>query len=70
MLSDILLLEVFYGSGSAALFLEEITSRYGLAPLQKALRAGELALRQVLLGPDRGRWIVALTDKGRNSAHV
>ncbi len=66
MLSDLMLLEIYYGSGSAALFFEDISERYGTPVIQKALRRGELALRQVLLGPDAGRWLVTLTDKGRH----
>jgi hypothetical protein len=70
MLSDLLLLEMYYGSGSAALFFEDVSLRYGAPVLQKALRAGELATRQVLLGPDAGRWLITLTDKGRTGAGI
>jgi hypothetical protein len=70
MLSDFLLLEIYYGSGSAALFFEDMSSRYGIPAIQKALRRGELMARQVLLGPDSGRWLVTLTDKGRKGAHL
>lgn len=68
MLSDLLLLEIYYGSGAAALYFEEISERYGIPVIQKALRKGEVMARQVLLGPDSGRWLVALTDKGRAHA--
>jgi hypothetical protein len=65
MLSDLLLLEIYYGSGAAALYFEDLSSRYSTSAIQKALRKGEIMARQVLLGPDSGRWLVALTDKGR-----
>jgi hypothetical protein len=68
MLSDLLLLEIYYGSGEAALFFEEISARYGIPAIQKALHAGDLALRQVFLGPDSGRWIVTLSKHGRKRA--
>ena len=70
MLTDFLLLEVYYGSGAAALFFEDVSNRYGVPAIQKAIRKGELAARQVLLGPDAGRWVVTLTDKGRNGAGI
>ncbi len=70
MLSDLMLLEIYYGSGAAALFFEDISERYGVPVIRRAIRAGELAMRKVLLGPDAGRWIVTLTDKGRNGAGI
>jgi hypothetical protein len=69
MLSDLLLLEIYYGSGSAALYFEEMSERYGIPAIQKALRKGEVITRKVLLGPDTGRWLVTLTDKGRLNAN-
>ncbi len=66
MLSDLMLLEIYYGSGAAALYLEELSLRYGAPAIQKAMRAGEIITRKILLGPDCGRLLVALTDKGLN----
>ncbi len=65
MLSDLLLLEIYYGSGAAALYFEDLSERYGASAIRRAMRKGEIMARQVLLGPDSGRWLVALTDKGR-----
>jgi hypothetical protein len=70
MLSDFLMLEAFYGPPSAALFLEELSKRYGLPAIRKALRAGEIVAKPVLCGPDCGRWLLGLTDKGRAAAHA
>lgn len=68
MLADLMLLEIYYGSGSAALYFEELSRRYGVQPVRRALKAGEIITRKVLLGPDCGRLLVSLTEKGRKAA--
>ena len=69
MLSDFLMLEAFYGPPAAGLFLEDLSLRYGIPAVKKALRAGEIIARPVLCGPDCGRWLMGLTDKGRAAAN-
>lgn len=68
MLSDLLILEIYYGHPACGQFFEDITRRYGVEAVRKALRAGEIAARPVIVGPDSGRLLVGLTDKGREAA--
>jgi hypothetical protein len=68
MLSDLLILEIYYGHPSCAQFFEDMARKYGLEAMRKALRAGEITVRPVALGPDSGRMLVGLTDKGRQAA--
>jgi hypothetical protein len=70
MLYDFLLLEIYYGAPDTARFYEELSQRYGGAVVAGALGAGYVACRRVLIGPDRGRLLVWLTDKGRHLAHA
>ena len=65
MLSDLLQLEVYYGTPEAAQFFEDLSRRYGPAMVRKALRAGEITGRRLHCGPDCGRRLFWLTEKGR-----
>jgi hypothetical protein len=68
MLSDLLLLEIYYDAPETARFYEDLSRRYGGEALAAALSAGYLTGRKVLIGPDAGRWLFWLTDKGRSKA--
>jgi hypothetical protein len=68
MLSDFLLLESYYGDGQSAQFIEDFLDRYGQAAFAQALMAGQIMRRRVMMGPDQGRWLVSLTEKGRSEA--
>lgn len=68
MLSDLLMLEAYYGSPGAAQFFEDLSRRYGPAIVRKALEAGEITGRRIHCGPDCGRQMFWLTDKGRAQA--
>lgn len=70
MLFDFLLLEIYYDAPETARFYEELTHKYGGAAVVRALGAGYVASRRVLLGPDRGRLVVWLTEKGRSEARA
>jgi hypothetical protein len=68
MLSDLLILEIYYGHPSCAQFFEDMARKYGVAAVRKALREGEIVARPVVVGPDSGRLLLGLTDKGRQAA--
>ncbi len=65
MLSDFLTLEYYFGYEGSAQFLEDLSRKYGIDPVKKALKNGDLQQRQIALGPDRGRFLVWLSDKAR-----
>jgi hypothetical protein len=65
MLSDFLTLEVYFGHEASAQFFEDLTERYGKKPIENALKAGDLVKKKVLIGPDTGRDLVWLSEKGR-----
>jgi hypothetical protein len=67
MLSDLLILEAYYGHPSCAEFFEDLARRYGVETVRRALRAGEIITKPVIVGPDSGRLLVGLTDKGRRA---
>lgn len=66
MLSDLFILENFYDHPSCPLFFEDVARRYGLMAIREALRQGQIHARPVLVGPDAGRVLLSLTDKGRS----
>jgi len=68
MLYDFMILEIYYGPTAASLYLEELSLRYGLPAIQKALTAGDVILKRIACGPDCGRIIVWLSEKGRARA--
>jgi hypothetical protein len=68
MLSDFLLLEAYYGSPAAALFFEDLSVQYGVPAIRRALRGGDLVAKRVLCGPDCGRLLLWLSEKGRTTA--
>lgn len=68
ILSDFLTLEVYFSNEESARFFEDVSTRYGAAPLAKCIVAGELVCRRIHIGPDAGRALLWLTDKGRMRA--
>lgn len=68
MLSDLLILELYYDHPACAQFFEDVARKYGTEAVRKALRAGDIVARPVVVGPDSGRILLGLTDKGRQSA--
>ena len=65
MLYDFMMLETYYGPSDAALYLEELSLRYGIPAIQKALAAGDLVAKRILCGPNRHRTLFWLSEKGR-----
>ncbi len=68
MLSDLLILELYYDHPACAQFFEDVARKYGVETVRKALRAGDIIARPVVVGPDSGRMLLGLTDKGRQTA--
>ncbi len=65
ILSDFLTLEVYFSNEESARFFEDVSQRYGIKPIQRCIAAGELICKQVHIGPDKGRHMLWLSDKGR-----
>ena len=68
ILSDFLTLESYFGNQETAQFFEDCVQKYGVERLQKRINAGELAYRQIHIGPDAGKCLLWLTQKGREQA--
>lgn len=68
MLSDLLLLEIYYGSNESALFFEDLSKSYGLQTIHRAFRSGHITGRRIACGPDCGRRLFWLTEEGRAAA--
>ena len=70
ILSDFLTLEVYFSNSESAQFFEECSQKYGAEPVKTCIKKGELACRQILIGPDAGKNLLWLTDKGREKANL
>lgn len=70
MLSDLLLLETYYESQNSVQFLEDLSRRYGPEAIRRAVSAGEVICRRVNCGPECGRFLLRLSDKGRRRAEM
>lgn len=70
MLSDFLLLDSYYEGPNAAQFYEDLSAKYGMEPIKRALAAGHIICKRINCGPDTGRWLFYLSEKGRYSAGV
>lgn len=68
MLNDFLELESFYGRRSAALYIDEAFKNYGEDKVEQAVNEGFLETRIICIGPDCGRILCWLTQKGRQLA--
>ena len=68
ILSDFLTLETYFSSEESAQFFEECSQKYGIAPVQKCIKAGELYAKRIEIGPDTGRTLLFLSEKGRTKA--
>lgn len=68
MLSDFLLLEEYFEGPETAQFYEDISKKYGVEAIQKAIAAGHIVHKKIMCSrvcQDRLLW---LSDKGRNVA--
>ncbi|NCT41359.1 MAG: hypothetical protein GW778_06845 [Alphaproteobacteria bacterium] len=68
ILSDFLTLDTYFDNQASAQFFEECSHKYGVEPIRKCLRAGDLACRKILMGPDVGKTLLWITEKGRQKA--
>lgn len=65
ILSDFLTLEVYFSHEESARFFEDMSMRYGVRPIEKCIKAGDLICKKIQIGPDKGRHMLWLSDKGR-----
>lgn len=70
ILSDFLTLESYFSNEESAQFFEECSCKYGTRPIMKCIKAGELACRTIHIGPDSGKKLLWLTEKGRQKASL
>lgn len=68
MLSDLYVLETFYGAPESAQFFTDLAKRYGLDSLENCLKNGDVEGRPVNIGPDKGKNLIVLTEQGRQKA--
>lgn len=65
MLSDILSLESLFSKEGRAIFMDELIAHYGRDSVVDALKLGHIETRRIYVGPDLGRDLCCLSDKGR-----
>ncbi len=65
MLSDFLTLEIYFGHDASAQFFEDLAKRYGKKSIEKAVQTGDLIQKKIAIGPDAGRDLIWLSEKGR-----
>ena len=70
ILSDFLTLEVYFDNHESAQFFEECSKKYGVDTLNKYIHGGELECRPIHIGPDTGKNLLCLTQKGRELASL
>ena len=70
LLSDFYMLELYFEQPETAQFYEDLSRRYGAQALKKAVMAGYLVGKQLTCGPDCGRKLLWLSDKGRQKAQT
>ena len=70
MLSDFLLLEVYFGSADGAQDLEKAYRAYGRKAVQNALKAGDLVINTLRPLDGRVRPVCWLSDSGRQKAQT
>lgn len=68
MLSDFLMLEVYFGHQNSALYFEDLVKRYGKKPIERAIESGDLKTRTLYFGSDKGKTLAWLTEQGRSKA--
>lgn len=68
ILSDFLTLESYFSNDESSQMFEDCTQKYGIETIQRYIKAGALACRKIYIGPDAGRLIVSLSEKGRELA--
>jgi len=69
MLSDFLTLELYFGSPESALFFEDVSKKYSPAQIQKAVKKGDIVLKRLKFGPDKGRLVCLLSPQARFETH-
>ncbi len=70
ILSDFLTLELYFSNDESAQMFETCAKKYGVKRLKQCIAAGELSYRQIHIGPDAGKNLLWLTEKGRHKASI
>lgn len=70
ILSDFLTLELYFSSPESVQFLEDCADKYGVKPVRRCIAAGDLVCKHVHIGPDQGKSLLYLSDKGRMKANA
>lgn len=68
MLSDFLILELYYGETAALRPLNELLDHYNSAHIEAAITQGDLQCYKPVMGPDRGTLYYRLSAQGRAKA--
>ncbi len=68
ILSDFLTLETYFSSQESAQMFEDCVQKYGAGLVKKYISSGALAYRKIHIGPDKGKSLIWLTQKGRKIA--
>lgn len=68
MLNDFLSLENMFGPQGAVVFIDDLLARYDVEDVTNALEEGLVERRMICIGPDCGRCVCYLTEKGRQIA--
>lgn len=70
MLSDFLLLELYYDAPETALAYEDLVRQYDVAQLQQAVKQGYIKCSTVFCRARAGRALFWLTEAGRKQASI
>ncbi len=68
MIRDFFALEEIYGRMESALYVDDLLFNYEADDLAQAVQQGYLQTRTICIGPDCGRVLCWLTEKGRCKA--
>jgi hypothetical protein len=70
MIQDFLALENMYEQNEATLYMDEVLQNYDTKEFTSAVTHGFLETRTVCIGPNCGRVLCWLTEKGRCKARA
>lgn len=70
MINDFLAIEQLYDRSETALYIDEVLLNYKEQDVTSAIQAGYIQTRTVCIGPNCGRVLCWLTEKGRCKANA
>ncbi len=68
MIRDMLLMESVFDRAEAALYLDEVLCGVDVQEVKDAIEAGYITTKAICIGPDCGRVLCSLSEKGRCKA--